>query len=259
MSHPDEHPSGPETTHAHTSRPGDAVRFATTHWSVVVRARDEGSAEAEEALARLCQTYWPPLYAFIRRQGRSVEDAQDLTQAFFARVLDKKYFSAADRHKGKLRTFLLVTLKRFLANEHDRARALKRGGGQVIIPLDVELAQGRPGIDPGHAITPDRQFEQNWALTLLEKVMADLRQEHVAAGKTRQFDDLKGFITDPKPAVTWSEVAGRLGTTEAAVKMTVSRLRQRYRQLLRAEIARTVSSPDEVDDEIRHLFAVFGN
>jgi RNA polymerase sigma-70 factor (ECF subfamily) len=225
----------------------------------VIRARDEGSAGAEEALAKLCQIYWPPLFSFIRRQGRSVEDAQDLTQAFFARVLDKKYFSAADRQKGKLRSFLLVTLKHFLANEHDRAQALKRGGGQIIIPLDVERAEGRPGADPSHAITPDRQFEQNWALTLLEKVMADLRQEHVATGKTRQFDEFKGFITDPKPAVTWAEVAERLGATEAAVKMTVSRLRQRYRQLLRAEIARTVSSPDEVDDEIRHLFAMFGD
>ncbi len=251
--------SDPEAPETQSIRRSGAAWFATTHWSVVLRARDEGSAEASEALASLCQSYWPPLYSFIRRQGSSVEDAQDLTQKYFARVLERNYFSAADRKKGKLRTFLLSTLKHFLANEYDRTQALKRGGGQVIIPLDTDFAEGRHGVDPGHEITPERQFEQNWAMTLLDKVMAELRKDYARAGKTNQFDEFKPFISDPNPSVAFSEVASRLGMTEAAVKMAVSRLRQRYRRLLREQIARTVSSPDEVDDEIRHLFAVFGN
>ena len=233
----------------------DAGHFQTTHWSVVLAAGQRVTPQSAEALEKLCRTYWYPLYAYIRRQGYDAHDAQDLTQAFFARFLEKNYLGDVDRAKGKFRSFLLASLKHFLANEWDKARAKKRGGAQTFIPLDNGSAETRYGLEPAHDETADKIYERRWALTLLDQVLARLQGEYVAAGKTRSFDELKVFLTGEKSSAPYSEVAAKLKLTEGAVKVAVHRLRHRYRELLRAEIAQTVGSPDEIDAELRHLFA----
>jgi RNA polymerase sigma factor (sigma-70 family) len=235
-------------------------RFLTTQWSVVLAAGDASSKDSAEALATLCELYWYPLYAFVRRRGHDPDAAQDLTQAFFARVIEKAYLRDATPTRGRFRSFLLGSLKHFLANEWDHARALKRGGGAVVLPLDVELGQGetRYRLEPVDEETPERLFERQWALALLERVLARLREESDQAGKGAQLDVLKPVLTGEPIDETYAQLGERLGMSEGAVKVAVHRLRRRTRALLQEEIARTVADPRDVEDEIHHLFEVLG-
>ena len=230
----------------------------TTHWSVVLSAQDKDSPAAYQALETLCRTYWFPLYAFVRRQGRNPHDAQDLTQEFFGRLLQKDYLLAADREKGRFRTFLLVALKRFLANEWNRQHAQKRGGFQPVLSIDQELAESQFAAEPAHQLQPDVLFDRQWATSLLERTMLRLHEEYVATGRAKLFEHLQSCLAKDESALPYAEIATRLNLTEAAVKMAVQRLRARYREILRAEIADTVASPEEIEEEIRHLFATFG-
>jgi RNA polymerase sigma-70 factor (ECF subfamily) len=230
--------------------------FVTTHWSVVLTARRSDTTRAQAALARLCQTYWYPLYAFVRRRGYSPHDAQDLTQEFFARLLEQNWLAQADRGRGRFRTFLLAALSHFLANEWDKARAQKRGGAVEFVPLQLDNAETRYGEEPADPVTPEHCFERRWALVLLDEVLNRLRQEQVAAGAGELFATLKPCLVGARQAQPYAALAVKLGMTEGAVKVAVHRLRQRYRQLLREEIANTVSTPEEVDAEMHHLFAV---
>lgn len=232
--------------------------LVTTHWSVVLSAQDSSSPQSNQALETLCRAYWFPLYAFVRRLGHGPHDAQDLTQDFFARVLEKGYLKAADRKRGRFRTFLLVALKRFLANEWDRQHAQKRGGGAAIVSIDQELAESRFAAEPSHQLQPDLLFDRQWALTLLECTMTRLHDEYLSTGRAKLFELLRGCLAKDESALPYAEIASRLNLTEAAVKMAVQRLRARYREILRTEIADTVASPAEVEEEIRHLFATFG-
>ncbi|NLY00922.1 MAG: sigma-70 family RNA polymerase sigma factor [Rhodopirellula sp.] len=240
---------------AHDSKlerlPARKDRFATTHWSMVISAGGPRAAEAGRALAVLCENYWFPVYAFVRRAGHSAEDAQDLTQEFFVRLLDKHFLAVADRNKGRFRTFLLTAVKRFLANEYDRLQAKKRGGGQTIVSLDG--LEARYCQEPADTLTPERIFERQWALTLLDQVLARLQAEMAADGKAALFDALKGHLTGSQ-AVSYATTAAGLRMTEGAVKVAAHRLRRRYRELLREEIAQTVASPDEIEEEVRYRF-----
>ena len=213
------------------------------------------STHARSALEKLCRTYWQPIYAFVRRQGHSPHDAQDLTQEFFARLLEKKSLADVDRAKGRFRSFLLASLKHFLANEWDKARAQKRGGGQVLIPIDAQSAETACGVDPADQATAEKIFERRWALTLLDHALQRLREEHVREGKESLFEQLKVTLTESSRSVRYAEMASQLQMSEGAVKVAVHRLRQRYRELLRAEIADTVTTPAEVEEEIRALFS----
>jgi RNA polymerase sigma-70 factor (ECF subfamily) len=238
------------------SAAGGPAGFATTHWSQVLAAGDDSSPQAAAALAQLCQTYWYPLYAFVRRQGFDTEAAQDLTQEFFARLLDKNFIANASQEKGRFRSFLLVALKRFLINEWERSRAQKRGGGQAVLSLDTELAEVRYGLEPVDEMTADRIFERRWALALLEEVLEALRCEYDAAGKVALFDALKIFLYGEKSAESQAAIAARFEMTEGAVRAAVHRLRGRYRDRLREFVGRTVANPSEIEPELRHLLAV---
>jgi RNA polymerase sigma factor (sigma-70 family) len=233
-------------------------RFLTTQWSVVLAAGRQSSQESAEALATLCELYWYPLYAFVRRRGYDADAAQDLTQAFFARVIEKAYLRDATPARGRFRSFLLASLKHFLANEWDHARALKRGGGARMVPLEVEFGAGetRYRLEPANDETPELLFERRWALALLERVVARLREEYDGAGKVAQFDALKFVLTGDPSDETYAQLGERLNMSEGAVKVSVHRLRKRVRALLQEEIARTVADSREVDDEIQHLFEV---
>src|ERR1035437_5991800 len=230
--------------------------FVTTHWSVVLAAGHSSVPGAQEALETLCRAYWYPLYVYVRRQGQSPHDAQDLTQEFFARLLEKKYLRLADPDRGKFRAFLLKSLKHFLVNEWEKARTQKRGGGQCVIPLDADVAESRYAAEPAQALTLDQVYEKRWAVTLLEAVLARLRESYAVACQLQVFETLKGFIWDDQTTLSYAELALQLGLTEGAVKVAVHRLRGRYRELLRAEIAKTVATPGEVDEELQHLIAV---
>jgi DNA-directed RNA polymerase specialized sigma24 family protein len=243
---------------ASDSWPVAAGQFATTHWSVVLMANCPDGTRAQEALATLCQTYWYPLYAFIRRHGYGPHDAEDLTQAFLAFLLEHKALATADRSRGKFRSFLLASLRHFLANEWDRAQAQKRGGGHPHISLDATTAEMRYGLEPADHTSPDKVFERNWALTLMELVLKRLAAEQEAAGKGVQFGKYQECLMGDPPAHTYTELANTFGLSKDAVKMAVSRLRRRYRELMREEIAHTVSDPAEIDEEIAHLFTVLG-
>lgn len=211
---------------------------------------------AKDALGKLCQTYWYPLYAFVRRQGQAPHDAQDLTQEFFARLLGKNWLADVDRAKGRFRSFLLAAMKHFLANEWDKSKALKRGGGvHNFISLDAESAESRYALEPADHVTADKLYERRWALTLLDATLARLREEFVADGKAKQFDEFKFTLTGGRGDTPYAELAARFGMSEGAVKVTVHRLRQRYREVLRAQIADTVGDAGEVEAELRHLFA----
>jgi DNA-directed RNA polymerase specialized sigma24 family protein len=238
-------------------REGDASprSFVTTHWSVVLAAREGASTEADAALERLCRTYRWPLYAFVRRRGYEAHDAQDLTQEFFARLLAKDFLRTVDRSKGKFRSFLLAALEHFLAKEWRRSQTQKRGGKFTFVSLDDGSAETQFLQVPSADLPPEKLFEQQWALTLLDQVVTRLRQEHVAAGKGEQFEQLKIFLTGEKRAVAYADLALNLNTTEAALKMAVSRMKKRYGELLREEIANTVSDPAEIEEELRALFA----
>jgi RNA polymerase sigma-70 factor (ECF subfamily) len=241
------------------SLPPGPGRFATTHWSVVVAARDPAAPQARAALADLCRTYWFPLYAYIRRQGHNADQAQDLTQEFFARLLEKDGLASVDQAKGRFRSFLLAACRHFLANERDRVKSLKRGGDRQFVSINFQDADGRYGCEPGHSETPERLFERRWALALLEKVLARLRGEYEAGGKGPLFERLKGHLTGDSRGASHASVAAELGLSAGAVKVAVHRLRRRYRDLLHEEIARTLDDPGQVEAEIRDLFAALGS
>jgi len=231
----------------------------TTRWSLVLAAgANLSAAGAREALATLCETYWYPLYAFLRSRGYSAEDAQDLTQAFFLRMLEKQTIGQADPARGRFRSFLLTALKNFAANERDREIAKKRGGGAPIVSLELEGAEGRFQLEPPSDETPERIFDRRWALTLLDRVMLRLKAEGARDGKKSQFEGLKTYLTGDQPQLTYAQTASEWGMSEGAVKVAVHRLRRHFRDLVRDEIAQTVSSPEEIEDELRHLWSAVG-
>ena len=228
--------------------------FATTHWSVILAAGGAGDTlQAQQALSRLCQTYWYPLYAYVRRRGETPQDAEDLTQEFFARLLSRGSLAQVTREGGRFRSFLLKSLSHFLTDEWRRARRKKRGGGQVI-SLDAASAESRYGLEPADTANPETMFDRAWALALLTSVFHRLREEFAQAGKAAQFDQLKFCLTGAGGAVRYAELAARLGCPENTAKTLVRRLRHRYRDLLRAEVAQTVSRPEDVEEELRWLF-----
>lgn len=226
--------------------------FVTTHWSVVLTAGRSDTTRAHIALAKLCQTYWRPLYAYVRRRGHSAHDAEDLTQAFFARLLERNDVAAVSPERGKFRSYLLGAMNHFLSDEWDKARAQKRGGGKVI-HLDSTVAESLYAPDHADTLTPEKLFDQRWAITVLEAVHQRLRQEHEDDGKLAQFEALRFSLMGERSAVPYAELAGKLGTSEGAMKVAVHRLRQRYRTLLRELIAETVATPDEVEEELKYL------
>jgi len=230
--------------------------FATTHWSVVLAAQAAHTPHAAEALEKLCQTYWYPLYAFVRRQGGSAEDAQDLTQGFFAHLLRKDFLSGVGPEKGRFRSFLLACLKHFLADEWEKARTAKRGGNCPELSLDLDRAEERYQLEACVEADAESLYERRWALDLLDHVLNRLRQEVVTSGKEAVFNELQGCLLGERPTETYAQLGARLGMSETAVKVTVHRLRQRYRDLLREEIAHTVTRPEEIDEEMRYLFEV---
>jgi RNA polymerase sigma-70 factor (ECF subfamily) len=232
------------------------AEFPKTHWSEVLSASDPSSTRGAEALEKLCRTYWYPLYVFVRRRGKSAADAQDLTQEFFARLLARHWLERADQAQGRFRTFLLHALERFLANEWDKLRALKRGGGQKLVPLQFETGETRYSAEPADLRTPEQVFERRWALALLGEVMKRLEAEYQQEGKTELFAALQPCLVGDRETLPYAELARQLDQNEGTVRVAVHRLRQRYRELLRAEIAHTVASADEVDAEMHHLFKV---
>jgi RNA polymerase sigma-70 factor (ECF subfamily) len=230
--------------------------FSTTHWSLVLAAQGDDSGPAAKALASLCESYWYPLYAFVRRRGYGPHDAQDLTQAFFEKLLEKNTLKVVSQEKGRFRSFLLGALKHFLANEWDRSRAAKRGGGTVAISLDQGDAEARYRLEPADEMSADRLFERRWAMTLLDQVMKRLREEMESAGKAAVFEELKDHLMAGGASAPFAEAGERLGLSEGAARVAAHRLRKRYRELLQEEIAQTVADPSEVEDEIRHLISV---
>lgn len=228
-------------------------RFATTQWNLVLAARDGTETQARAALSTLCEAYWYPLYAYIRRRGHSAEDARDLAQAFFADLLGRDFLKGIDRSKGRFRSFLLASLSHFLSHEHDRQAALKRGAGAQPLSLDAAAAEARYELEPADRLTPELVFERRWGLTVMERAMERLRLE--SAGEPERFDVLKACLTGAEPS-RHRDVGRQLGMSEPAVKAAVHRLRQRFGRVLREEIAETVTDVHEVDDELRHLLAV---
>ena len=238
-----------------SSAEGKDGRFPTTSWSLVVAAGQPDANNSRDALAELCRLYWFPLYAYVRRQGFDVDQAQDLTQGFFARLLDKHYIDDARQDRGRFRSFLLTSLKHYMANERDREQALKRGGGtNTPILMCLEDGETKYTREPGHDLTPERIFEARWAQTLVNRVQDRLAGEFARAGKTSQFERLHGFLTDDGD-VPYREIASQTGVSEGSVKVAVHRLRRRFRDILRDEVAQTVSNAAEVDGEIRYLLA----
>ncbi len=231
--------------------------FTTTHWSVVLSARG-GSSEAEKSLQSLCQAYWPPLYTFIRRSGHAEHDAQDLTQEFIARLLARDFLANVAPHKGKFRSFLLASLKNFLADERQRTGALKRGGGVDFVPLDAEPEEGFLRAEPATTETPESIFERRWAVALMGRAFEKLRGEFHAAGKAAQFDRLKEYLQADAGRGDYNAAARELNLSASAVGVAVHRLRHRFGELIRREIAETVAAPEEIDEELRHLAAVLG-
>ena len=232
-----------------------AVAFTTTHWSVVLEAQGESPA-AQEALEKLCRMYWRPIYSFIRRQGIRREEAEDITQGFFAQLLERRSFSAVRKEKGRLRSFLLGGLKYFLADEQRRAMAIKRGSGLRPIPLEELRADEGIEMEPADPVTPEMIYERRWASTVLERVLSRLKDEYRAAGNTALFDSLKQLLPDEPGASSQAEIAARLGMTENAIRQAFYRFRQRYQLLMREEIAHTVATPGDIEDELRHLISV---
>ena len=233
--------------------------FVTTHWSVVLAAGHGDTTRAADALAHLCKAYWYPLYAYARRRGSSPPDAQDLTQEFFARLLEGNWVAKADRERGRFRSFLLSAMKHFMANEWNKAQAQKRGGGQPILSLDDDSAEHRYRLEPVETATPESLFERGWALTLLEGVLVRLEAEYRQEGKQAWMEATRPALTTDRGAIDYAEMARKLGATETAARVAVHRLRQRYRQLIRMEVASTVASREEVDAEMSHLFQVLTN
>jgi len=245
---------------ANESRPlGDVPAgpvFVTTHWSVVLAAARNDTTRAHAALEHLCRLYWYPIYHFVRRQGHSVHDAQDLTQEFFTRLLEKNWIAHADQSRGRFRSFLLLVLKRFLSVEWRRANMQKRAGDRHWLPLPLDTAETRYSREPADTSTPEQAFEKQWALTLLETVLRQLRHSYEQDGKQRLFEALKPCLMGSRESQPYAALAATLEMSEGAVKTAVCRLRERYRERLKAEIARTVASPEDVENEMRHLFRV---
>jgi RNA polymerase sigma factor (sigma-70 family) len=236
-------------------KPAHRNRFATTRWSLVLAAGQRSNAKSRDALNSLCETYWYPVYAFVRRQGNDADAALDLTQEFFARVLEKNYFGHADPTRGRFRAFLLTSARHFLSNERDRKRALKRGGATSIVSLDAETAEGTYQLEGRDDLTPEKLFDARWAMLTLDRALARLQRAYAAAGNPETFEGLKGFLTGDSADLSYAEVAKKLESTEAAIKVAVHRLRRRFREALVEEIAETVSSPAEIEAEMRHLRA----
>jgi RNA polymerase sigma factor (sigma-70 family) len=241
--------------------PGDtsAATFETTRWSVVLAAGGRASAQSEQALARLCESYWPPLYSYIRRRGYPADAAQDLTQAFFTRLLEKKTLSAANRDRGKFRCFLLASMKHFLANESDRRKAQKRGGHLQLISFDAAVFEERYVGEASDDLSPERLFDRRWATTLLKLVLDELRRQLITEGKVKFFDRVKGHLAGEESELSHRELSAAVGMSEAALKVAIHRLRRRYGKLIRQHIGQTVGSPAEVEDELKHLLAAVSN
>jgi RNA polymerase sigma factor (sigma-70 family) len=237
---------------------GTAARFHTTHWSVVLAAHADDPARARDALEQLCTVYWYPLYAFLRRRGHQPADAEDLVQGFIEHLLERQFFQAADPDKGRFRSYLLASLNHFLADSADRAERQKRGAGKIFISLDAVVAERRYALEPADPCDPEQLFERRWALTLLDTVLQRLETEAAESGRADLFRQIKGVLLGDRSVAPYAELAPQLGLSEAALTMTVHRLRRRYRELVREEIAHTVSSPVEIDEEMRHLFQVLG-
>jgi RNA polymerase sigma-70 factor (ECF subfamily) len=236
---------------SHTRHAG----FHTTHWSLVLAAQGGSEGEVSQSLETLCQRYWPPLYAYVRHRGHSPHDAQDLTQAFFARLLEKDWLTAAHPEGGRFRSFLLMALKRFLANEWDRTTAQKRGGGLVFLSLDAAHAESVFATAPPSALPAEALFEKRWALTLLERVMTRLRQEHNTSGRQGDYELLKPCLTTARGDIRYDELAVALNITPASARSVVHRLRKRFREIFREEVAATLADPADVDDEMRAVIA----
>jgi RNA polymerase sigma-70 factor (ECF subfamily) len=228
-------------------------RFATTQWNVVLAAREGSESQARLALESLCETYWFPLYAYVRRRGYAVDDARDLTQAFFADLLSRDFFGGIDRSRGRFRSFLLASLEHFLSHQRDKEQALKRGGATRTLSLDVAAAETRYRHEPTDHLTPERVFERRWGLTVMERAMQRLQAE--CSDQPARFEQLKPCLTGDDPD-RYREIAAALGVTDGAVKTAVHRLRERYGRLLREEVAETVASPEDVDEEVRYLLNV---
>jgi len=234
------------------------ARFAATRWTVVLSAQAKETPQASRALETLCQMYWSPLYAFARRQGFTLHDAQDHTQGFFARLLQKDFLRSVAPEKGRFRTFLLVAFKRFLANAREHACAQRRGSGETPLSLDVEAAENLYRAEPLDNLSADVIYERRWALTLLDQTMNRLRQEFMTAGKGDDFEQLKVFLTVPKSEANYEAAAAALGLSTGSTRVAAHRIRRRYREVFRDEIAQTVSNPNEIDDEVTHLLSVLG-
>jgi RNA polymerase sigma-70 factor (ECF subfamily) len=236
--------------------PSAAKWFATTHWSVVLNAADSLSPNSDSALEALCRAYWYPLYAYVRRRGYDVESARELTQEFFAQLLAKKLLHAVDPTKGRFRSWLLGVMKHFLAHEWVRAHAQKRGAGQPTFSLDELEAETRYCLEPADFADPEKIFDRRWAFTVLERAAGKLRLEYESAGKTALFNTLKEFVSAEGTSLSYEDCAARLSLSVSAVKSAIHRLRQRYQELIRDEIAQTVTTLSEIDEEIRYLLAV---
>jgi RNA polymerase sigma-70 factor (ECF subfamily) len=234
-----------------------AAQFATTHWSVVLAAGEQTSPESDRALAELCEAYWFPLYAFTRRQGYGPPDAQDLTQGFFSQLLEKSYLGMADPSRGRFRSFLLASLKHYLANEWDRKQTAKRGGNEIHVSFDeVEVRYGR---EPGQHLVPELLFDRQWALSVLDQALVRLRAEFAAADKARLFDRVKGCLSGENISGSYAQLAAGLGMSEGALKVTVHRMRVRFRELIRGVVAQTLANPGEVEEELRYLITVLSD
>jgi DNA-directed RNA polymerase specialized sigma24 family protein len=260
-----EQPASVTSTDSHdlADRPPEVSgkgHFPKTRWTLVQEMQDpDSTVRADRALNELCQLYWHPVYAYIRTWGKSAADAEDLTQGFFSMILARNALEFVAPEKGKLRTFLLVTLKRYMASEHQRGSAQKRGGGQVPVSIDIEWAEGHFHFEPASHLTPDVLFDRQWALTVLDHVVARLKDLYVSTGKGKVFEALKSTISPEGAKRPLAEIAADLGITEGAAKVTAHRLRKNYRRLLEEAIAETVGSEEAVEEEIRHLLSVFGD
>ncbi len=239
------------------AHPRGTAQFATTRWSIVLSAGRGSTPDSQRALTSLCETYWYPLYTYARRRVADVHEAQDLTQAFFATLLEKEYVAAADRQRGRFRAFLITAFRHFLSKEWAKAKTQKRGGGRSAIRLDFDGADSRLIIEPAAGLSAEQWYDRQWAVTLLDEILRRLEEECEQAGHAQRYSLLKPFIVGGQPVETYAEVAAQLGITQGAAKMAATRLRRRYRSLLREEIAATVNGEDEIDDEIRKLFAAF--
>ena len=244
-------PSSPEP-----ATPGrDAHAFATTRWSVVLQMRGSPSVDSAKALQELCRAYWYPLYWFVRRRGTAPHDAEDMIQSFFTFLLEKEVFARADRERGRFRTFLLCSLKNFQSNERARQECQKRGGGQKFVSFEELKAESRYELEPSSDLSPERLYDQKWAASLLERVRDSLRHEYAAAGKAAVFEELRALLWGGRGGMNYDTIAQKLGTTEGAIKVAVHRLRSRFKERLRDEVAETVDTPAAIEDELRHLLA----